>query len=43
MSHTAFLVAGYGLTFTAILAYLWRLRRLERDLEREERPGTPPG
>lgn len=37
MNPIPFIVAGYGLTFAAILGYLWRLRRLERRIEREER------
>lgn len=41
MSHTGFLVAGYGVTLAGIFAYLWRLRRLERELERRETGGTP--
>lgn len=39
MNPVPFIVAGYGLTFAAILGYLWRLRRLERRIEREEGAG----
>ena len=36
MNNPLFLIAGYGITFVAIVAYLMRLRRLERDVDREE-------
>ncbi len=34
MNATPFLVAGYGITWAAILVYLLRLRRQERELAR---------
>ncbi|MFV1986377.1 MAG: CcmD family protein [Gemmatimonadota bacterium] len=35
MNNPWFLVAGYGITFLTILAYLMHLRRRERDVDRE--------
>ncbi|MDH3732083.1 MAG: CcmD family protein [Gemmatimonadota bacterium] len=35
MNNPWFLVAGYGITFVTILAYLLHLRRREKDVERE--------
>ena len=35
LNNVWFLVAGYGITFLAILAYLLHLRRRERDIERD--------
>lgn len=37
MNPVPFIVAGYGVTFAAIVGYLWRLHRLERRVEAEER------
>lgn len=37
MNPVPFIVAGYALTFAAILGYVWRLRRLERRIAQEER------
>ncbi|MDX1393907.1 MAG: hypothetical protein R3195_05935 [Gemmatimonadota bacterium] len=36
MNNPLYLVAGYGITFVAIVAYLMRLRRMERDIARDE-------
>jgi hypothetical protein len=36
MNPVPFIAAGYAITLAAIIGYLWRLRRLERRLEREE-------
>lgn len=41
MNPVPFIVAGYALTFVAILGYVWRLRRLERRIEREEGARRP--
>lgn len=35
MNNPMFLIAGYGITFLTILAYLLHLRRRERDVDRE--------
>ena len=34
MNNPMFLIAGYGITFVAILAYVLRLRRLEAEARR---------
>jgi len=34
MNNPLFLIAGYGITFVAIVAYLLRLRRMEAEAER---------
>ncbi len=36
MNPLPFIVAGYGLTLASIVGYVWRLRRLERRIGREE-------
>jgi CcmD family protein len=35
VNNPLFLVAGYGITFLTILAYLLHLRRQEKDVDRE--------
>lgn len=35
MNNPMYLIAGYGITFVAILAYLLHLRKRERDVDRE--------
>ncbi len=37
MNHALFLIAGYGITCIAVIGYLLRLRRRERDV------GEPSG
>lgn len=34
MNNPWYLVAGYGITFLSILAYLLHLRRQEKDIDR---------
>ena len=41
MNHTPFLIAGYGITWIAVVAYLLRIRRREREVG--EQSGTVPG
>ena len=36
MSHTPFLIAGYGITWLIIIGYLLHLRRRERDAASSE-------
>ncbi len=33
MNHTPFLIAGYGITWIAVVAYLLRIRRREREVK----------